>query len=138
MTSSTTASPLETVKRYYALIDSGDAESAFALFADDAVVRFGDHSELRGQKTISEHVSKMLTLGKSVEHTIVRAYEFAGPEDRTTVVCEARVTYVMARSGNVIPHNAVTISEVDASGQITEQRNVGNLGPVIADHEAHA
>ncbi|HWT92639.1 MAG TPA: nuclear transport factor 2 family protein [Solirubrobacteraceae bacterium] len=135
---STTSTPLETVKQYYAGIDAGNTKTAFALMAEDAVVRFGDHPELVGRDAISERISTMLTLGSSVEHEILRSFESEGPEDRTTVVCEARVTYVMQRSGNRIAHNAVTISEVDPSGSIVRQRNVGDLAPVIADHAAHA
>ena len=131
--------PLETVKRYYGLIDGGDLDSAFQLFAEDADVRFGDQPGIHGRDAIAEHIRKMvLPIARAVTHEVVRAYESPGPGDRTTVICEAVVTYTMLRSGNVIPHNAVTISEVDAEGRIVEQRNVGNLGPVIADHKAHS
>jgi hypothetical protein len=78
-------------------------------------------------------------LVKRISHAIVRSYEVTRPDGSTTVICEQTLTYVMLRSGNVICHNGVSISEVDAvSGRITAQRNVGNLGPVLADHEAHA
>ena len=135
----TTRSPLETVKEYYSLIDGGDLESAFLLFAEDASVRFGDGTPLQGRDTIAERIRNMVVpMAKSVTHEVVRAYEVAGPDDKTTVICEAVVTYTMLKSGNVIPHNAVTISEVDPGGQIRVQRNVGDLGPVIADHRAHS
>ena len=135
---SATSTPLETVKHYYASIDAGELDTAFGLMAEDATVRFGDHPPLEGRQAIADRISHMLKLGSSVTHEILRSYESEGPEDRTTVVCEATVTYTMALSGNVIPHNAVTISEVDPAGQIKHQRNVGDLGPVIADHAAHS
>ena len=132
-------SPLETVKRYYGLIDGGDLENAFLLFSEDADVRFGDQPAIHGREAIAEHIRNMVVpIARAVTHEVVRGYEVAGPDDRTTVICEAVVTYTMLRSGNVIPHNAVTISEVDGEGRIVEQRNVGNLGPVIADHKAHS
>ncbi|MGW1785061.1 nuclear transport factor 2 family protein [Streptomyces sp. NPDC002143] len=134
----TARTPLETVRTYYHLIDIGELDAAFALFAEDARVRFGDQPELSGRNAAAEKVSGMLVpIAKSVEHAITRAYEVAD-RDSTTVICEAVVTYVMLRSGNVIPHNAVTISEVDSEGHIIRQRNVGDLRPVIADHLAHA
>ncbi|HET6509042.1 MAG TPA: nuclear transport factor 2 family protein [Baekduia sp.] len=138
MTPSATSAALDTVKRYYALIDGGDAEQSYLLFAEDAVVRFGDHPELSGRDAIADRVRTMVALGRSVEHVIKRSYEVPGPEDRTTVICEVTVTYVMLRSGNVIPHNGVTIHEVDLQGRIVRQRNVGDLRPVIEDHAAHA
>ena len=134
-----TLSPLETVKEYYRLIDSGDLDRAFMVFAPDATVRFGDLPDLVGRDAISAHIRSMIVpIARAVSHEVVRGYAVAGPGDRTTVICEAVVTYRMLRSGNVIPHNAVTISEVAPDGQIAAQRNVGNLGPVIEDHRLHA
>jgi len=125
------------VDKYYAAVDRWDLDEAFALFADDAVVRFGDQPDLVGSSAAEATVRTMVALAESVTHDIVRGYEAPGEDGRTTVVCEAVVTYRMLHSGNVIPHNAVTISEV-ADGKIVAQRNVGNLGPVLADHKAHA
>ena len=135
----TTGSALDVVKRYYALIDTNELESAFELFAEDAEVTFGDLPTLKGRDAIAERIRGMVVpIAKSVVHTIKRAYEFSGPGDRTTVIAEADVIYTMLHSGNVIPHNAVTISEVDPTGRIVVQRNVGDLRPVIEDHAAHA
>ena len=134
-----TLSPLETVKEYYRLIDSGDLDRAFIVFAPDATVRFGDLPDLAGRDAISAHIRSMVVpVARAVSHEVVRGYTVAGPGDRTTVICEAVVTYSMLRSGNVIPHHAVTISEVAPDGQIVAQRNVGNLSPVIEDHRRHA
>jgi hypothetical protein len=136
---STTVSALGTVKRYYHLIDSGELESAFPIFAEDATMRFGDKPPLAGRDAIAAHIRSMVVpVARSVTHDVVRAWEVPGPEDKTTAICEVVVTYTMLRSGNVIPHNAVTITEVDPAGRITAQRNLGDLGPVLADHEAHA
>jgi len=130
--------PLETVRTYYALIDAGDLDSAFDLFDENAAVRFGDHDPIEGREAIAAHVKNMvIPVAKEIEHRVVSGYEVR-TGDTTTVVCEAVVTYTMRHSGNVHPHNAVTISEVNADGRIVRQRNVGNLGPVIADHKAHA
>jgi len=137
MPAATKSAPLSTVKEYYAAIDDWRLDDAFAFYADDAVIRFGDQPELHGSAAVEAHVRKMVEIAKSVEHEVVRAYEFPGEDGRTTVVCEVLVTYTMLHSGNVIPHNAVTVTEV-AEGRIVAQRNVGNLGPVMADHKANA
>ncbi|MEV5354884.1 nuclear transport factor 2 family protein [Streptomyces sp. NPDC052693] len=130
--------PLETVRTYYALIDAGDLDGAFDLFDENATVRFGDKDPIVGRAAITAHVKNMvLPVAKEIEHRVVSGYEVR-TGDTTTVICEAVVTYTMLHSGNVHPHNAVTISEVNADGHIVRQRNVGNLGPVIADHKAHA
>ena len=101
-------------------------------------MRVGDQGPIEGREAIAGHVSGMVVpVAKAIEHRIVSGYEVP-TGDTTTVICEAVVTYTMRHSGNVHPHNAVTISEVDADGHIVRQRNVGNLGPVIADHKAHA
>jgi hypothetical protein len=135
----TTDSALDLVRRYYDLIDRGDLDDAFELFDVDAEVTFGDHPTLRGRDAVAERVRSMvIPVAKSVAHEIKRPYEFAGPGDRTTVIVEADVVYTMLHSGNVIPHNAVMISEVDPSGKIVIQRNVGDLRPVIEDHAANA
>lgn len=132
------ATPLETVRKYYACIDAGDLDGAFDLFDADASVRFGDQAPIEGREAIAAHVRGMVVpVAKEIEHRIVSSYEVP-TGDTTTVICEAVVTYTMRHSGNVHPHNAVTISEVDAAGHVVRQRNVGNLGPVIADHKAHA
>jgi ketosteroid isomerase-like protein len=135
----TAVNALDTVKRYYQLIDSGDLEAAFLIFAEDASVRFGDKPALEGREPIARHIRGMLVpVARAVTHEVARAWQVPGPDDKTTVICEVVVTYTMLRSGNVIPHNAVTITEVDPAGRITGQRNVGDLRPVLADHEAHA
>ena len=134
-----TLSPLETVTEYYRLIDCGDLDRAFMAFSPDATVRFGELPDLVGRDAISAHVRSMVVpIARAISHEVVRSFTVAGPGDRTTVICEAVVTYTMLRSGNVIPHNAVTISEVAPDGRIAAQRNVGNLGPVIEDHRQHA
>jgi ketosteroid isomerase-like protein len=136
---STAVNALDTVKRYYRLIDSGDLEAAFPIFAEDAAVRFGDRPPIEGREAIAAHIRGMvIPIARSVTHDVVRAWEVPGPDEATTAICEVVVTYTMRRSGNVIPHNAVTITEVDPVGRITAQRNLGDLGPVLADHEAHA
>ncbi len=130
--------PLETVRSYYARIDDGDLAGAFELFAEDAVVRFGDLPEIIGRQAVAERVTAMVVpLAKRVEHRVVAPYVVETGET-ATVICEAVVTYTMLHSGNVIPHNAVTISEVGQDGTIVHQRNVGDLRPVIEDHQAHA
>ena len=132
------ATPLETVTTYYARIDAGDLDGAFELFDENASVRFGDQTPLEGRETIAAHVKGMVVpVAKEIEHRVISSYEVP-TGDTTTVIAEAVVTYTMRHSGNVHPHNAVTISEVNADGRIVRQRNVGNLGPVIADHKAHA
>jgi ketosteroid isomerase-like protein len=132
------STPLETVRTYYARIDAGDLDGAFELFDENASVRFGDHDPIEGRAAIAAHVKGMVVpVAKEIEHRVVTSYEVE-TGDTTTVIAEAVVTYTMRHSGNVHPHNAVTISEVDADGHIVRQRNVGNLGPVIADHRAHA
>ena len=129
---------LETVRTYYALIDAGDLDGAFDLFDENATVRFGDQESIEGREAIAAHVKNMvIPVSKAIEHRVVSGYEVR-TGDTTTVICEAVVTYTMRHSGNVHPHNAVTISEVNADGHIVRQRNVGNLGPVLADHKAHA
>jgi ketosteroid isomerase-like protein len=130
-------SPLETVKKYYRLIDDGDLDGALQLFTEDADIRFADSPPIHGRENIADVSRTMLPMAKAISHEIVGAYEAPGPQDTTIVICEAIVTYTMRRSGNVIPHNAVTISEVDGEGRIVSQRNVGDLGPVLTDHAAH-
>jgi ketosteroid isomerase-like protein len=131
-------SPLDTVKEYYRLIDSGDLDRAFTIFAPEASVRFGDLPVLSGRDAISAHIRGMVVpVARAISHEVVRDYTVPGPGDRATVICEAVVTYSMLRSGNVIAHNAVTISELAPDGKIVVQRNVGNLGPVIDDHRRH-
>lgn len=132
--------PVETVTEYYRLIDGGDLDAAFAMFADDAELRFGDDPILHGRDTIAATVRGMLgTLAKSITHEFVRTYAVSQPEGTGTVICELAVHYVMLRSGNHISHIGVSISEIDpGSGRISAQRNVGNLAPVFADHEAHS
>lgn len=132
--------PSEAVTEYFRMIDSGDLDAAFALFADQAEVRFMDEPPIRGRDSIVSALrAKFTPLVKTISHETMRRYEVPQPDETTTVICEQTVTYVMLRSGNVLSHNGVSIVEVDnASGQITAQRNVGNLGPVLADHEAHA
>lgn len=131
--------PVETVNEYYRLIDSGELDAAFAMFADQADLRFGDDPVLHGRETIAATVRGMLgTLMRSISHEFVRTHEVSQPESRSTIICEHIVHYVMLRSGNRISHNGVSISEVDhRSGRIAAQRNVGHLAPVLADHEAH-
>ncbi|MEV0688155.1 nuclear transport factor 2 family protein [Nocardia sp. NPDC050378] len=131
------ALPIDTVRAYYKRIDEGNLDSAFELFHEDAVVRFGDQPEIVGRAAIAAHVANMVVpVAKSIEHRIVSEYSVT-TGDTTTVICEAVVTYWMRLSGNVFPHNAVTISEVGADGTILRQRNVGDLRPVIEDHKAH-
>jgi ketosteroid isomerase-like protein len=132
--------PFESVKEYYRLIDSGELDSAFAMFADDAVVRFMDDPPIHGREVISTTVRGMLAgLVKSISHTALRSHEVTHSDGTTSVIFEQTVTYVMLRSGNTISHNGVSVSDVDnATGRIIAQRNVGNLAPVLADHQAHA
>ncbi|HWU11835.1 MAG TPA: nuclear transport factor 2 family protein [Streptomyces sp.] len=130
--------PLETVRAYYARIDAVDLDAAFDLFDENAAVRFGEHEPIVGREAVAAHVKKMVVpVAKELEHRVVSSYEVR-TGDTTTVICEAVVTYTMLHSGNVHSHNAVTISEVNGDGRIVRQRNVGNLGPVIADHKTHA
>jgi ketosteroid isomerase-like protein len=131
--------PVETVKEYYRLFDSGDLDAAFAMFAEDAELRFGDDPVLHGRETIAATVRGMLaTLAKSISHEFVRIHAVGQAEGTSTVICEMTVRYLMLRSGNRISHSGVSICEVDRrSGLIAAQRNVGNLAPVLADHEAH-
>ena len=132
------ATPLETVRTYYARVDAGDLDGAFDLFDENASVRFGDQEPIEGRDAIASHVKSMVVpVAKEIEHRIVSGYD-VHTGDTTTVICEAVVTYTMRHSGNVHPHNAVTISEVNADGHVVRHRNVGNLRPVIADHAAHA
>jgi hypothetical protein len=136
--STATLSPIETVREYYRRIDNGEFAAAFDLWAERATARFGDQPDVEGRNAIAELVANMVVpIALQVSHVIVRPYEVDGPGDNKTVVCEAVVTYKMLRSGNVIPHNAVTISEIAPSGEIVAQRNVGDLRPVIEDHQAH-
>jgi ketosteroid isomerase-like protein len=132
--------PVETVTEYYRLIDGGDLDAAFAMFAADAELRFGDDPVLHGRETIATTVRGMIdVLAKSISHEFVRTHVVSQPDGKSTVICEQTVRYVMLRSDNRISHNGVSISEVDdRSGQIVAQRNVGNLAPVLADHDAHA
>lgn len=132
-------SPIETVREYYRRIDNGEFAAAFELWAPRATARFGDQPDVEGRDAIAELVANMVVpIALQVSHVIVRPYEVAGSGDNKTVVCEAVVTYKMLRSGNVISHNAVTISEISPSGEIVAQRNVGDLRPVIEDHQAHS
>lgn len=136
--SSTALSPIETVREYYRRIDKGEFAAAFELWAPGATARFGDRPDVEGRDAIAELVANMVVpIALRVSHVIVRPYEVDGSGDNQTVVCEAVVTYEMLRSGNVISHNAVTISEISPTGEIVAQRNVGDLRPVIEDHEAH-
>jgi SnoaL-like domain len=131
-------SPIETVREYYRRIDNGEFAAAFELWAPRATARFGDQPEVEGRDAIAELVANMVVpIALQVSHVIVRPYEVDRPGDNETVVCEAVVTYKMLRSGNVISHNAMTISEIAPTGEIVAQRNVGDLRPVIEDHEAH-
>jgi ketosteroid isomerase-like protein len=131
--------PVETVQEYYRLLDSGDLDAAFAMFADQAEVRFVDNRALTGRDVIASTVRGMLgELVKSISHEFVRTYVVSQAEGTSTVIGEQIVSYVMLRSGNIISHHGVSISEVDTeSGRITAQRIVGDLGPVLADHKAH-
>jgi hypothetical protein len=132
-------SPIETVREYYRRVDSSEFPSAFELWAPDARARFGDQPDVEGRDAIAELVTNMVVpIAQQVRHDIIRSYEFDGPGDNKTVVCEAVVTYKMLRSGNVISHNAVTISEISRAGEIVAQRNVGDLRPVVQDHQAHS
>jgi ketosteroid isomerase-like protein len=131
-------SPIETVREYYRRIDNGEFAAAFELWAPRATARFGDQPDVEGRDAIAELVTNMVVpIALKVSHVIVRPYEVDGPGDNNTVVCEAVVTYKMLRSGKVISHNAVTISEIAPTGEIVAQRNVGDLRPVIEDHQAH-
>jgi ketosteroid isomerase-like protein len=131
--------PIETVTEYYRRIDNGEFAAAFELWAPDATARFGDQPAVEGRDAIAELVTNMVRpIAQHVSHVIIRPYDVAGSGDNHTVICEAVVTYEMLRSGNIISHNAVTISEVSAAGLIAAQRNVGDLRPVIEDHQAHA
>jgi SnoaL-like domain len=137
--STATLSPIETVREYYRRIDNGEFATAFDLWAERATARFGDQPDVEGRNAIAELVANMVVpIALQVSHVIVRPYEFDGPGDNKTVVCEAVVTYKMLRSGKVISHNAVTISEIAPTGEIVAQRNVGDLRPVIEDHQAHS
>jgi ketosteroid isomerase-like protein len=132
-------SPIETVREYYRRVDNGEFAAAFQLWAPDATARFGDQPDVEGRDAIAELVTNMVVpIAQQVSHVIVRPYAVDGSGDNKTVICEAVVTYKMLRSGNVISHNAVTISEVSRSGAIIAQRNVGDLRPVIEDHQAHS
>jgi ketosteroid isomerase-like protein len=132
-------SPIETVREYYRRVDSGEFPGAFELWAPDATARFGDQPDVEGRDEIAELVTNMVVpIAEQVSHLIVRPYEIDGPGDNTTVICEAVVTYKMLRSGNVISHNAVTISEISRAGEIVTQRNIGDLRPVTEDHRAHS
>lgn len=134
-----TLRPIETVREYYRRVDEGDFAAAFELWGPRATVRFGDQPEVEGREAIAELVSNMVVpIAQQISHVIVRPYEVDGSGDSTTVICEAVVTYKMLRSGNVISHNAVTISEISPTGAIIAQRNVGDLRPVIDDHQAHS
>jgi ketosteroid isomerase-like protein len=132
-------SPIETVTEYYRRIDHGEFAAAFELWAPDATARFGDQPTVKGRDAIAELVTNMVRpVARRVSHVITRPYDVAGLGDNDTVVCEAVVTYEMLRSGNIISHNAVTISEVSPAGLIVAQRNVGDLRPVVEDHQAHS
>jgi ketosteroid isomerase-like protein len=134
-----TLRPIETVREYYRRVDKGDFAAAFELWAPRATARFGDQPEVEGRDAIAQLVTNMVVpLAQKVSHVIVRPYEVDGSGDSRTVICEAIVTYKMLRSGNVISHNAVTISEISPAGAIIAQRNVGDLRPVIEDHQAHS
>ncbi len=131
-------SPIETVREYYRRIDNGEFAAAFELWAPRATARFGDQPDIEGRDAIAELVANMVVpIALQVSHVIVRPYEVDGSGDNKTVVCEAVVTYKMLRSGNVISHNAVTMSEIAPTGEIVAQRNVGDLRPVVEDHQAH-
>ena len=131
--------PIETVREYYRRIDNGEFAAAFELWAPRATARFGDQPDVEGRDAIAELVTNMVVpIAQQVSHRIVRPYEVDGSGDNKTVVCEAVVTYKMLRSANVISHNAVTISEISPTGEIVAQRNVGDLRPVIEDHQAHS
>jgi ketosteroid isomerase-like protein len=133
-----TLSPIEIVREYYRRIDNGEFAAAFELWAPRATARFGDQPDVEGRDAIAELVANMVVpIALQVSHVIVRPYEVDGSGDNKTVLCEAVVTYKMLRSGNVISHNAVTISEISPTGEIVAQRNVGDLRPVIEDHQAH-
>lgn len=131
-------SALTTVREFYRLVDGDGLEEAFAMLAEDASVRFGDQPDLVGREVIAEQIRGMRTLAQSWSHEFVHTYEVEGPGEERTVIIEGIVTYVMRHSGNTIGHRAVMIDVVDAHGQITAQRNVGDLTPVFADHAAHA
>jgi ketosteroid isomerase-like protein len=134
-----TLRPIETVREYYRRVDEGDFAAAFELWAPRATVRFGDQPEVEGRDAIAQVVTNMVVpIAQKVSHVIVRSYEVDGSGDSKTVICEAIVTYNMLRSGNVISHNAVTISEISPAGAIIAQRNVGDLRPVIEDHHSHS
>lgn len=136
--SSAALSPIETVREYYRRIDNGEFAAAVELWAPRATARFGDQPDVEGRDAIAELVANMVVpIALRVSHVIVRPYEVDGSGDNQTVVGEAVVTYEMLRSGNVISHNAVTISEISPTGEIVAQPNVGDLRPVIEDHEAH-
>lgn len=137
--STATMRPIETVTEYYRRIDDGEFSAAFELWAPHATARFGDQPDVEGRDAIAELVTNMVVpIARQVSHLVVRPYEVDGPDGNKTVICEAVVTYTMLRSGNVIGHNAVTISEISATGEIVAQRNVGDLRPVIEDHATHA
>src|SRR5262245_37163681 len=92
-----------------------------------------------GRTATAELVTNMdVPAAKAARHAVVRGCEAAAPTGNTMVIREAIVADTVLRSGNLIPHNAVTISEVSSDGKIVAQHNVGDLYRVNADQQAPA
>jgi hypothetical protein len=129
---------VETIREFYRRIDAVEFDQAFEMFSEDAVVSFADQPLLVGKDAVTEAIRGLNTMAKSWTHEFVHTYEVPGPGEETTAIIEGIVTYTMLHSGNVIPHKAVMVDIVNPKGQITVQRNVGDLSVVFADHTEHA
>lgn len=138
MSSGPEQTPLQTVEEFYRRIDAADLDGAGELLADEVAIRFGDRPPLSGREAI---VTQLTGFGEMIEwwtHDFVHVHVVPGPDDATTVIAESYVVYKMLHSGNEIGHHSVSVTVVSVAGEIVEQRNTGDLRPVLDDHQAHA
>jgi hypothetical protein len=138
MSAAAEITPREVVEEYFRRLDADDLEGASEVFAEDVSVRFGDQPPVIGREQVRDRLAGFGPMIESWVHEPVHVHVVPGPPGNTTVIFESFVTYNMRHSGNVIAHQSVCVSVVGPSGEIIEQRNVGDLRPVLDDHRSHA
>jgi len=113
-------------REIFALIDQLDAHAVAALFAEDAVMVFGNNDQLLGRAAILAGNTAMLAHIKGLRHVVRQEWTV---DDTTIAVTD--VTYTR-RDDKQVTVPAVSIWRVDGDGLIAEYRVYYDLAPLFA------
>jgi ketosteroid isomerase-like protein len=117
-----------TVRRLFAAIDAGDAESVLDLLTDDVTFRFGSAEPTTGKAAITANAAAMAEVVASLSHQLSAVWSVERPEP--AVLCEMKVTYQRHdRSQITLPCcNVFRLRD----GRIADYRIYMDVNPVFA------